>query len=124
MPVVLVARACEPPTEAALTNEHRLWQAQALDDDESFLLPNPLGPSREAPVATPQHKQEIVSSLYRSRGSVMATGARTRIDDGISEGLRFSRPPLAPAVPLLRGHRDRMIPRGGDSCPCVSRRYG
>ena len=114
MPVVLVARACEPPTEAALTNEHRLWQAQALDDDESFLLPNPLGPSREAPVATPQHKQEIVSSLYRSRGSVMATGARTRIDDGISEGLLFTHTVGArPPSRLLRGHRDRMIARGG-----------
>jgi len=36
--------------------------------------------------ATPQHKQEISSSLYCSRGSAIATGARSRIEDGISEG--------------------------------------
>jgi hypothetical protein len=110
MPAVLVARVGEPPPEAALSHEHRLWQ-----DDESFLLPNPPGASREmAPVATPQHKQEIASSLYRSRGSVMATGARTRIDDGISEGLLFTHTVGArPPSRLLRGHRDRMIARGG-----------
>ena len=38
-------------------------------------------------LVTPHHKQEVSSSLYRSRGSIMATCARTRIDDGgISEG--------------------------------------
>lgn len=39
-------------------------------------------------LVTPQHKQEILSSLFRSRGSATATGARTRIDESdISEGI-------------------------------------
>lgn len=43
-------------------------------------------------LVTPHHKQEVSSSLYRSRGSIMATGARTRIDDGgISEGNKAKR---------------------------------
>ena len=78
---------------------HRPRQAtaHAPGDDESFLLPRPAESGEMAAVATPQHKQEIASSLYRSRGSAMATGARTRIEDGgISEGF---------ALRAFRAHR-------------------